>query len=466
MRPYARWLLLALAVAILIRATRLGESLWYDEIVAWAYYGAHGPSVILTRLVEPANQIAHTLLSWASVELFDRLLGFELALRLPALLFSLGAVAATAAMVRRALGDRAGIVAAFLMAILPVPVLEGVEARGYSMMICLAALANRALLANVAEERAWRWVLYAGICAAGVWTHFVAAFVPAGHAAWLAWLAFRAPRGPRGFALRGAAAIAGAGALSLVLYAPVLPDLAANLDLYRSLSGREPAVLGPEGWHAILQLGGAWSIAALPSLALLVAGAARAAKPPLRDAAAISLAGLPLFVLAVVVTGSWMYARFTLFALPGAILLMAAGFEACLRWKPAAGVAAAVLVVAASGADLALRPPKQPLRDAAEYVRANKADGDRILAIGLAHPVIDVYLGDLMPAHSMRHGADLEERLAETDPAWVVICYPQHVAAEKYELLAKRGFAAAERFPGWVDWGNGDVLVYARSPDR
>ena len=38
---------------------------------------------------------------------------------------------------------------------------------------------------------AFRWALYAMLCAAGVWTHFVAAFVPIGHAAWLGWRAVR-----------------------------------------------------------------------------------------------------------------------------------------------------------------------------------------------------------------------------------------------------------------------------------
>ena len=62
------------------------------------------------------------------------------------------------------------------MAVLPVAVLEGAEARGYSMMICFSALASWTLLANIRSERTWRWAVYAALVAMGVWVHFVTAF--------------------------------------------------------------------------------------------------------------------------------------------------------------------------------------------------------------------------------------------------------------------------------------------------
>lgn len=469
------WMVAALvAAAILIRATRLTESLWYDEIAAWFTFGVLGPGGIVSGFTEPANHVAHTLLSWCSVQAFQDAVGFELALRIPALVFSAGAVAAMAMLARVALGRvRDAVLAAGIMAVAPVAVLEGVEARGYSMMICCSALASWALLANLHQERRWRWLLYAAVCALGTWAHFVTAFVPIGHAAWLAWLALRG-RASRGWVLRAAGAVALAAVLSLALYAPALDDLLVNRGQYAAARGDEPRVLGPEGWHALLQLGGSWyAWAAAPGLVLAAAGLVACLRTPRRDGAtdpspadavAVTLAGLPLFLLVVLVSGSWMYARFALFSLPGAVLLMAAGLDAIIARRRIAGLAAAAVLLAVYAADLVVRPPKQPLRDAAEFVRRHLAPGESILVIGIAHRVMDLYLADLEPDYSLMHGADLRRDLAPLPrPAWVIIYYPGSVSPERYALLDAAGYTEAARFKGWVDWNNGDVVVLTKS---
>ncbi len=452
------------AAAILIRATRLGESLWYDEIAAYLSHAARGPAAIIGSFVEPSNHIAHTLLSWCSVTVLQDAIGFELALRLPALLFSAGAVAAMALLARVVLDRRGVLLAAAIMAVAPVAVLSGVEARGYSMMICFSALASWALLANLDRPRTWRWLLYAVFCALGTWTHFVTAFVPVGHAVWLAWRATRFRE--IALAVRGGLAILLAAALSIALYAPAVPDFWRHRGLYAAAGADQPSVLGAEGWHTLLQLGGSWYVwAALPGLALFVIGLLGGRTesnrgPRLGDAAAVTLLGLPIFLLVVVMSGSWMYARFALLSLPGAVLLMAAGLETLLRWRPAAGLAAGAMVLAAAVADLATRPAKQPLRDAANDVRSGRVDGEAILVVGLAHRVLDVYLGDLDPQYSLLHGVDLDEKIAATNPTWIILYYPQSVGVKAYAALAANGFTEHARFRGWVDWTNGDVIVY------
>jgi hypothetical protein len=299
----------------------------------------------------------------------------------------------------------------------------------------------------------------------------VSVFVPIGHATWIAWRAVKARefRGAWGPAI----AFLLAAALTLALYAPALPDLLRGRAMYVSSRGDEPGVFGPEGWHALLQLGGSWyAWASIPGLALFATGLAaasrRGADPRIRAALAVSLAGLPIFVLAVWLGGSWMYARFALFALPGAALAMAAGFEALLAWNRAAGLAAAIAVLAVSAADVSLRPAKQPLRDAAVLVRAERGENEAILVVGLAHPVMDLYLGDLAPAHSPFHGADLPRQLDLLHPGWIVLYYPNHVSRDNYALLEARGYSLVRRIRGWVDWSNhdwsnGDVLVYRRA---
>ncbi|MHC4969117.1 MAG: glycosyltransferase family 39 protein [Planctomycetota bacterium] len=457
MKSRELWILAGLVVVgLLVRATRLPESLWYDEIAAWRMFGMHGPGAITSTFFEPSNHIAHTLASWCCVKLLEGAVGFEMALRLAALLFSLGTVAAVYGLARCAAGTRTAVIAAGFMAVLPVPVLEGAEARGYSMMICFSALASWAFLANLKEQRTWRWCAYAALCAAGIWAHPLTAFVPVGHAAWLAWQWVRQRKA--GPAVRGGLALALAAVITLALYAPVIPEILDQRGMYTSARGDEPLVFGTEGWHAVVQLGGSWyAWAAWPGIVLAVVGLIHARHNP---AAAVTLLGLPIFLLVFLAAGTWMYARFALFSVPGAVLMMALGLDALARRNRIVALAAGALVLAASAADLALRPPKQPLRDAAEYVHAHRADDDRVLVIGLAHQVMDLYLD--RPQYSLQHGVDLDEQLSAAEPAWVVLYYPNHVSADGYAALDRRGFVESRRFRGWVDWDNGDVLVYRK----
>ena len=462
-----RWTLLVLVViAFLVRLTRLGESLWYDEIAAWVTYGTHGPGPIIGNYFDPSNHMAHTLLSWASMQLLG---DGAFALRAPALLFSLLSVLAVFVLARRACGPRIALLAAGLMAILPVSVLEGVEARGYSMMICLAAAMTWALLAAWADGTAWRWMLFAALVSLGVWAHPMTLFVPLGHGLWLGWQTTRSWRRQAGNDGRlGAAAVAIglAAVLTVTLYAPLIPDALAIRAGFAATSADQPTLLGPEGWHAILQLGGSWYWwAAWVGLAIGVLGiAAVVGDERAREAVLAALLGWPLLAGAVAVTGVWIYARFSLFALPGMVLLMAAGLEALWRRKRGFGWAVLGVLVACSVADLAYRPPKQPLRDAAAYVRTARHQGEAVLVVGLAHGVLDAYGEGLSLEYSLGHGADLAVKLDALSPAWIVLYYPNHVTAQRYALLSDRGYALAARFRGWVDWTNGDVLVYRRHP--
>ena len=481
-RPRA-WLIIAalLVIGFAARAPRLTESLWYDEIAAWRDYGSKGPAWIVTHYFDPANHIGHTLASWASFTLLDQvgIAAPEIALRLPALIFSLGSIVAVWGMALCALrgpredtgdppaepganggGREVAIIAGLLTAVLPVSALEGVEARGYSMMICFAALATWMMLSAIMHGRWWKWLLYAVLCALGVWSHMMMVWIPIGHAAWLVWMMARgdAPSA----ALGGFGAIALAAVLTLALYAPVLDDILRIRGQFTAAEGDEPRIFDIEGLHLLLQLGGSWYWwAAVPGLVIGIVGLVRGMRRATPQAAIVlSLIGLPIMVIVLAIAGSWMYARFALFALPGAILAIALGIDGLWRWKRPTGAAALVIVIAGSAADLIVRPPRQPLRDAANIVLSDWTDDDRLLVIGLKHGVMQVYAADLAPTYSLDLGADLETKLAEAQPTWVIILYPQRVGEAKLQRLADDGLAEAARLPGWADWGGGEVSVW------
>jgi hypothetical protein len=451
-------------LALLVRGPRLGESLWYDEIAAWREYGVHGPGRIVSTYFDPSNHVAHTLLTWASMRAFAGLLGQELALRLPALLFSLLAVGAMAGLGRAAGGRRVGRLAASLAALAPVLVLEGVEARGYSMMVFFAAASTTQLLAALDGRGRHRWAIYAALAAAGTWAHPVTAFVTIGHAAWIAARSVR--RRTAADLIRGGPGIVAAGVVALALYVPIIDDL---LRIRGTFSGtlETPSPFGVEAGHTLLQLGGAWAWwAALPGLVLAALGLETCVRDErMRDAVLASLLGLPILWATLAVTSSWMYARFALFAVPGGLLLVAAGLDVAWRWRRSAGLLALAVLLAGYAVDLATRPSKQPLREAADLVRRERAASDTLLVIGLRHSVMDAYAGDLAPVHSLRHGDGLDAELAAELPTWIVMLYPARVHATRHELLARRGYDVVARYPGWVDWGHGDVVVLRLNRD-
>jgi hypothetical protein len=470
-QSHARALMVIVILALALRAWRITESLWYDEIASWMTYAGGAPSIgaVFGNFLDPINHPFHTLLNFLSVRWFTDSLGVELAFRLPAFLFSLLSAMTVYGLASAACSERVALLAAGLAAALPVSVLEGVEARGYSMMICFAAAMSWMLIEARRVNRAGIWMLYAVVCALGVWSHFVTAFVPIGHGMWLVWRGMRYQEWRE--AACGFAALALGAAIALTLYAPMLPAMLAAHDMFAAHSASQPTIVGQEGVHALLQMGGSWyAWAALPGLALLLIGVIRIVSKKqgsgehenARAALEISLIGLPLMLIVVALSGTWVYARFMLFALPGAMLLIALGIDALWRWKTPTGWLSLGAIGFASIGDLAIRPPKQPLRDAVDFMLARRSPEDRILAIGLAHEVLRVYAHDLNLTYSLRHGADLPQKLGSVRPQWIVLEYPRSVPSEVYESIERAGFSLAAHFNGWVDWTNGDVLVYER----
>jgi mannosyltransferase len=417
----ARWelpvLTALLTLGLILRCTRINESLWYDEIASWMVYSAGTPSPwhALSTFSDPINHVGHTLLNWISVNALGSALSMEAAFRTPALLFSLASIALLFGLARSVGGPMLGLWAGLIAATAPVSVLEGVEARGYSMVIALATLSTWIVLTlhrQSSPERtgssAWLWLAYAACCALNVWTHFVSVYVAFGHGAWMLWRWRRF--GERRFALRGFMFLIIAAMLTILLYSPMLASMIESRGMFFSDRGDEPHIFGPEGWHALLQLGGAWWWwSAAPGVVLVGIGACTCIGrcgwvSAAARAVALALLGLPLMVLTVAVSGSWIYARFTFFAWPAAAMLMAIGMQRLWRANRILAIAALLLVMGAWLADLQLRPPKQPLRDVMAWIAAHENRPDEhVLAIGLAHPVLVAYSDDLHLSYTMMH---------------------------------------------------------------
>jgi len=353
------WLALAAIVAgaAALRLATLGlQSFWYDEsyTAAIALQPSLGDVLASVRELETTPPLYYALL-W----LWQGVAGEgDVALRLVSALAGIATVPLAYALGARLHSRRAGLIAAVLAATSPLLLSFSQENRPYALL-CLSGAASMLLVLRAAERpTAGRLAAWAAVCAAGIATHYFAAFVVAPQALWLLWRARRRGRaaepepgeGER-HALRGALLACGVVALAALALAP--------LARYQQAQGRTSWITGESLAERVEDVGHQFvkGVAYPPSLllgyvaiALVAAGIAmlvlrlrgaelRAAAVPLGIGAVamavpliVSLAGVDVLLFRNLIA-AWV----------PLVVVLAIGFAAAGR----AGVVAAVALVAA-----------------------------------------------------------------------------------------------------------------------
>lgn len=446
-----------LALASILRVPLLAQSLWYDEIVAFAGYSLNGPWITIGNYFSQANHIFSQLLIWASTALLG---ADEFSMRAPALLASILSIVFVWGAAREVADDRTALASAAAMAFMPVHALAGSDARGYAIVIGLASLALWCAARARRTGSLAAWTLFSVAIALAAWAHLVAVCFALGLGlAWCVEAMLRRDRAP----LAGVLALVAGAALTILLLSPVLPDLDERRSQFGAHSASVPSLTGPETWHALLGLGGAWVWwAAIPGLALAIVGArSLAAAPALRRVVLAAGLGFPIAFGLAWAGNSWLYARFLLFTVPCTALLIGCGAAALGRWRKPASFAALAAYALLSSIHLFLLPPRQPLREA--LLRAGELAGPRqpvgvvglvdnpLAYYGLIQQIEVVDLGD--------RGANLGRA---TPPRAVVVLYPASLPDAVRETLGALGYARRESLPGWIDWGAGEVEIWSR----
>jgi hypothetical protein len=397
-------------------------------------------------------------------------------IRLPSIVAGPVAVWGVWKFTRQVTGEGVALTAAAVMALAPAAVLASGEARGYALSIALAAWANALMLSMLrGTDRPLTIVWYALVMALATWAHLVTVCLAVGHfvvaAGMLARGALRGDGDRRAAARCAMFAVVCAGLLSLGLWAPALPDLLHTRDQFLALTGNEPKLAGNEGAFLVCQLAGTYGLAAAPALVVVVAGLIAALRRgELRLAVSVAALGVPLAVLAAWLGHSWLYARFLLFAMPASAFLIAIALGAFWNYRRWIAVACASLIAIFWLLDVGLRTPKQPLREAIEFVAANKAPGDTVAIITPADNVGQWYAlahgFELLPTG--RYGSELDECLARSQPApkWIVALYPDSISPAAHAALRRDKYTGIARFRGWVDWGHGDIVIFERDSTR
>lgn len=380
--PAPRWFwpLVAIAMGIIAvtSSMRLNHDLWADEEYTLRLFvqGTYKPdpasgdgAVIFKEFgagrafhhySKPTNHVFFSILSRLSVTVWKwfRQPGgqpfSEAALRFPAWVFGMLAIAAVALLGKELGFPRAGVMAAFLMAFHPWILRYASEARGYSMILCFVPLLAVCWMRAVRTNRWHWWASVGALQFAIVYTNPSIIYPVAVLAALTPVAAFLCiPRQDRTAALLRWMAASFAGALLFILlFAPCMPQLRDYLTGTTQAHG-EMGVRWVKELGAYLLSGQTWSQSQnpadpYPTLIIysmrspwifagiigfvVVAGAAglvRVARQSKLHVAVVAYLILPAFVAfaAAEARGWYLYEWYLIYALVGAAIFIAAGID-------------------------------------------------------------------------------------------------------------------------------------------
>ena len=396
--------LLVLALLLSALALRLvgitSQSFWFDE--GWTSWAIGRSWTEMFRLLASDN---HPPLYFVCLRLWAGIFGrSDLALRGFSALASLATAAAVFWL--GALWDRRmGLAAGLLAALSPPLVIYGQEARMYSLVTLLIALAT-CFLARLADSQEIKWLwAYSVSMAAALYTHH------------FAWLAFGAHWALAMWLLRERRKLAIFPAVVLALYLPCLPLTIHQVEIARGMAWRPKVELSDmlkDVW-LFLNLGkGPRRLLFTTGAALLaLAGLALGWKSGKRRWALISASAIlpPLATCGIQCWRPIYTDRYLLYTAPFLYLLMALGAKELTsalsppgrrKWLREAPALAALIGLAAIPMGLALKsyyagqgPLKADFRSVATHIEQVTSPGDSLALVQSAPPFLHYYRGDL-----------------------------------------------------------------------
>jgi 4-amino-4-deoxy-L-arabinose transferase-like glycosyltransferase len=185
-------LILAVALAGVLRVQKLGNSLGHDEAYTLEAFASQPYQRIVTSYAAPNNHILHTLL----VRFAVRMLGKEnWTARLPAFFAGVLSVPIMFLLGRHLFAcSSAGLIAAWLLALSPVHISYSQVARGYSLLLLMAILSLYFLCRALANGKISEWGGFSCCSFLAAWTVPSGVFHLLGLGLWAATVASAARR--------------------------------------------------------------------------------------------------------------------------------------------------------------------------------------------------------------------------------------------------------------------------------
>lgn len=186
---YSQYIPLALALGVFATLTLraiTASSIWFDEAF----------STYLIRFnfwdiaVYTAADVHPPMYYWV-LKVWTMLFGTnEVGYRSLSVVLGLLVIVAGFFLVRRLFGKKAAGLSVILMAVSPMLVRYGIEARMYMLVTLIVFVATYVLHVAVQSRQKKWWMIYAALVALGMYTHYFSAIIWIGHAIWL-WTVYK-----------------------------------------------------------------------------------------------------------------------------------------------------------------------------------------------------------------------------------------------------------------------------------
>jgi 4-amino-4-deoxy-L-arabinose transferase-like glycosyltransferase len=199
-------LFLLLAVGLVLRLPGLDRDLWYDE--ALSFFDARGTDAVVTKIIPNGPEFTSDMFAqdggwrgtlqavsrteWTPplyfllLRLWVKLFGErDLILRLLSVILAVATIPAIFLLGRRVFDEKTGLAAAAVLALLPSHIQFSQEVRAYALAVLLTTLASWAFwsayqVVGQPKERRY-WLLYVGLAAASLYTHYLTAGIFIAH---------------------------------------------------------------------------------------------------------------------------------------------------------------------------------------------------------------------------------------------------------------------------------------------
>ena len=461
-------LVLILVLGAALRLTGLGAGLWYDEIATLVRYVRLPLGEIVTKFDTQNQHMLYSVLAHGTVRLFGE---SAWALRLPAAAFGVASLWAVWWLGVQMTARREALLAAALLAVSYHHVWFSQDARGYSMLLFWSLVGTGLFLRLLERAEPGRGLVaaYALVMALACWTQVAGAFVVAGHG--LVWLtvAAVARRMPKGAAWSPLAAMALAGALSVLLYAPVLPAMTHTLAGPKATGGaaewKSPLWFAAEAARGLARgAPGGWA-GLIAGVAVVLAGVTSFWQRSRTVALLLVLPGV-VTGAAVLATAHNLWPRLFFFSAGfAALIAVRGGFRVCeALFGARAGAVATMgaLAVCAVSAFTVPRAwaPKQDYGAALAFVNTERPLGEAMLTVDMTRlPYRDFYR---MPWTAADSVGDLRAGETQAGRAWLLYTFPERLAAVDSAIWNRLRccYTEVRRFPGTVQGG---TIVVMRS---
>jgi hypothetical protein len=384
-------LALTIAVATALRLVGGNGQLWYDEIHTLLDSIREPLGTIVTHFPSNNDHVFYSLLSHISIALGGET---PLMVRLPAILCGIASIPLIYAVGTRVTTRFEALAAAILAAVSAQHIWFSQNARGYTLLLVTALLGTQLILDGLKTRSKTPWLLFAVVSALGAYTHLTMVLAVIGQAIPVALHLLTSRR----FALEDwkgpAIGFAGAAALTVLLYLPMLGDVAG----FFGGSGTKGTYGASGGWAILelfrsLQFGFGAAVLLLGGAVFLVGLASYWRQSPL----VVSLFFLPpaLVYFTSVALGRPTFPRFFFFVAGFLLLVGVRGVFAIIRfalarlggrwtqWEKPLKWAAVAMMSALLLFDLSrsFLKPKMDYEGALAYVDTARRPGD-IVALG------------------------------------------------------------------------------------